>query len=258
MGNKFQSTHPARGATRRTPSTVWSVRFQSTHPARGATKLTRGMINLRRYFNPRTPHGVRRDLQAAGGPVREHISIHAPRTGCDTTITAVRNKTFQFQSTHPARGATRFAQEMVFVQTLISIHAPRTGCDRPVPPAVRRCSSISIHAPRTGCDISKRGMLACSICISIHAPRTGCDSGLSKRLLLARKFQSTHPARGATAKDCRKPSLFLSLFHNIGLSSCPADRRRGHKDVFFSVRSSREIHECFGFALQIISTPSGA
>lgn len=84
------------------------------------------------------------------------------------------------------------------------------------------------------------------------------EAGRGMRVMASEIFQSTHPARGATAKDCRKPSLFLSLFHNIGLSSCPADRRRGHKDVFFSVRSSREIHECFGFALQIISTPSGA
>ena len=55
----FQSTHPVRGATRRSPHWRIRSRFQSTHPSRGATRVTvRGYIDL-------------------------HISIHAPLTGCD-------------------------------------------------------------------------------------------------------------------------------------------------------------------------------
>ena len=59
---EFQSTHPARGATRLRPSASTLPRFQSTHPARGATLQTGG-INLSR-----------------------NISIHAPREGCDSKL----------------------------------------------------------------------------------------------------------------------------------------------------------------------------
>ena len=34
------------------------------------------------------------------------ISIHAPREGCDADTLNERRKALEFQSTHPARGAT--------------------------------------------------------------------------------------------------------------------------------------------------------
>ena len=82
---------------------VSSYIFQSTHPVRGATDAV------------------------VGTGVVIHISIHAPREGCD-----------QFR--------TEGSQ-----QRGISIHAPREGCDEGARP---QCLSdgISIHAPREGCD----------------------------------------------------------------------------------------------------------
>ena len=77
------------------------------------------------------------------------ISIHAPREGCDLTLTipadgagfqsthpvrgATDNNVFQgaislFQSTHPVRGATD-AEQTGDLRGVISIHAPREGCD---------------------------------------------------------------------------------------------------------------------------------
>ena len=56
------------------------------------------------------------------------ISIHAPREGCDTASGADINAFFEFQSTHPARGATKSAKRNGTVG-MISIHAPREGCD---------------------------------------------------------------------------------------------------------------------------------
>ena len=124
-------------------------------------------------FNPRTPRGVRlkpHPLQY----LYNHISIHAPREGCDVLFSG-SNSSFilnfnprtprgvrqnvpyqevlqqKFQSTHPARGATR-----------------------------RR------RAPR-----EEEG-------ISIHAPREGCDGRLWYTIDVVEGFQSTHPARGAT------------------------------------------------------------
>ena len=57
---KFQSTHPGRGATFALSSDLpTSTMFQSTHPGRGAT----------------------RSFSHDGGC--RHVSIHAPRAGCD-------------------------------------------------------------------------------------------------------------------------------------------------------------------------------
>ena len=83
LAARFQSTHPARGATvslLRPPRAI--PVFQSTHPARGATY----------GYGARAP-GSR-------------ISIHAPREGCDAEIAKHTLHLLQFQSTHPARGAT--------------------------------------------------------------------------------------------------------------------------------------------------------
>ena len=59
LPRRFQSTHPARGATLGEQQGCPSMRFQSTHPARGATSKV--------------------DLVFQ----QAKISIHAPREGCD-------------------------------------------------------------------------------------------------------------------------------------------------------------------------------
>ena len=77
-----------------------------------------------------------------------------------------------FQSTHPLRGATR--------------HGGVCG----------QVFQISIHAPLAGCDYRVRNFPFAPR-ISIHAPLAGCDSSLYL-LFQPRRFQSTHPLRGAT------------------------------------------------------------
>ena len=83
---------------------------------------------------------------------------------------------------------------------MISIHAPREGCDgRQIDFKIP--SSISIHAPREGCDcewVTRNGKI---YQISIHAPREGCDDWAMRNEPAASKFQSTHPARGATSRQ---------------------------------------------------------
>ena len=81
----FQSTLPARGATRADYLDSLPLPFQSTLPARGATRGT----------------------AARGGGFRR-ISIHAPRTGSDSGEIACVDLRKEFQSTLPARGATRW------------------------------------------------------------------------------------------------------------------------------------------------------
>ena len=54
-----------------------------------------------RYFNPRTPDGVRRDGYIVSNLERSFISIHAPLTGCDAFMDTKEGEENLFQSTHP-------------------------------------------------------------------------------------------------------------------------------------------------------------
>ena len=104
------------------------------------------------------------------------ISIHAPREGCDPSMRRLDFLISQFQSTHPARGATEPHQrgrggaggfqsthpargatsDVQYWHACFGYFNPRT------PRGVRRVSPsislvddiISIHAPREGCDHS--------------------------------------------------------------------------------------------------------
>ena len=95
---------------------------------------------------PRTGSDVRRQ------PLRRilGISIHAPRTGSDIAVDGKKYATGEFQSTLPARGATRIYAHLTEKKE-ISIHAPRTGSDKALF-VLRQNGVISIHAPRTGSD----------------------------------------------------------------------------------------------------------
>ena len=125
----FQSTLPARGATFHNEFGFPVAQFQSTLPARGATCLQwkqsgRSCISI---HAPRTGSDV---PEAHKKTRNQRISIHAPRTGSDGRRSRVpeAHKNFnprsphgerllafcdfspaqaRFQSTLPARGATR-------------------------------------------------------------------------------------------------------------------------------------------------------
>ena len=152
----------------------------------------------------------------------------------------------EFQSTLPARGATDYGTKWRCWEK-ISIHAPCTGSD---PLALWRSAAhnrISIHAPCTGSDARRRCATRIAGNISIHAPCTGSDSSaystsgcfvdFNPRSLhgerpaqsafwsLSITFQSTLPARGATAgfgADARKQGISIhapctgSDYHNVG------------------------------------------
>ena len=127
----------------------------------------------------------------------------------------------RFQSTLPARGATILSSVYAIRAMLISIHAPRTGSDGKPKRRKIILGGISIHAPRTGSDASAsaapckcvyfnprsphgerppaRGRGTRAGGISIHAPRTGSDRRADSYIICTIKFQSTLPARGATA-----------------------------------------------------------
>ena len=103
---------------------------------------------------------------------QEYISIHAPLAGCDGAPDGRRD------------GAG------------ISIHAPLAGCDIMCTAAIWSCG-ISIHAPLAGCD-TRRSAIWPGCCY--FNPRTPCGVRRARRFRISpyRRFQSTHPLRGAT------------------------------------------------------------
>ena len=165
-------------------------------PRTGSDANLHRRTSRRWYFNPRSPHGERQVMR----PYWDAVSA--------------------FQSTLPARGATRFAPAKR-QNARISIHAPRTGSDshRAEPSVFHDISihaprtgsdgcwcarttalTISIHAPRTGSDDNPPDDDLLAEVISIHAPRTGSDTRLTSAGRGTGRFQSTLPARGATMR----------------------------------------------------------
>ena len=185
----------------------------------------------RGYFNPRSPHGERPSRQQST-PAASNFNPRSPH-GERRHPTHRRPEYRPFQSTLPARGATRAASQSQ-QPPAISIHAPRTGSDNAEANQKFRAISISIHAPRTGSDRCPRrrsarrwyfnprsphgerpprgGRTRQRKGISIHAPRTGSDARAASRRLSGQQFQSTLPARGATTRT-RTPKCCWTNFN---------------------------------------------
>ena len=128
---EFQSTLPARGATQLKRDEAHVCNRISIHAPRTGSDIGGAeLLNLLlEYFNPRSPHGERRIADCAidcsslhFNPRSPHgerhatlallqslhrISIHAPRTGSDAHSAMSLASQCSFQSTLPARGATR-------------------------------------------------------------------------------------------------------------------------------------------------------
>ena len=124
---RFQSTHPARGATGPVDGQRVLLLISIHAPREGCDHDFPLQGWLPGHFNPRTPRGVRLKSSAGvsscsvfqsthparGATSRRHpqsgaipISIHAPREGCDSPRFRFSSSNRSFQSTHPARGAT--------------------------------------------------------------------------------------------------------------------------------------------------------
>ena len=207
------------------PQRARGKRFQPTLPARGATHNCSFYRFFCTDFNPRSPHGERR--QEAGAHVKKgEFQPTLPARGA-TTSKGTMPLQSPFQPTLPARGATlsmsccticpenfnprsphgerRGLPTTERGQIIISTHAPRTGSDK-VGRGLEMESRISTHAPRTGSDRLGRGGVFPAPVISTHAPRTGSDNVPGECLTAQRLFQPTLPARGATPRDIFFPA----------------------------------------------------
>ena len=139
------------------------------------------------------------------------ISIHAPREGCDSERTILIFFCYLFQSTHPARGATIQSWLNGTMLLFQSTH-PARGATRC---AIIGCRALENFNPRTprGVRLLLRRRRLPVQAISIHAPREGCDPCVLAELCGISKFQSTHPARGATWRSWDTPFLCRISIH---------------------------------------------
>src|SRR5271165_6442559 len=103
-----------------------------------------------------------------------------------------------FQSTRPARGATRVETDKLSTYERFNPRAPRGA--RPMAAEQLLADTVSIHAPRAGRDQTARFQEAVTV-VSIHAPRAGRDVPSAIDRVKRAAFQSTRPARGATLQD---------------------------------------------------------
>ena len=153
------------------PGRLTNSRFQSTHPLRGAT----ADCQLTEAFDGISIHAPLAGCDPSPFPQLNQIliSIHAPLAGCDGGDARKWLTMAQFQSTHPLRGAT-FTVLSLLRYVCISIHAPLAGCDPPH--MIQGLRNIDFN-PRTPCGVRR---------------------SRARSRMVALRFQSTHPLRGAT------------------------------------------------------------
>ena len=193
---QFQSTLPARGATARIAS-ITAVKEISIHaPRTGSDKTVVSTSSNRLNFNPRSPHGERRELRALQRDVHEHFNPRSPHGERRFGITNYFSKSY-FNPRSP-HGERQLQDEIVTVVFSISIHAPRTGSDTPTErriiwvwqfqstlPARGATTKIAkTHGSRQyfnprsphGERPTRQAYPFRRKPISIHAPRTGSDA----------------------------------------------------------------------------------
>ena len=126
------------------------------------------------------------------------ISIHAPREGGDEVLGMGHQVAPQFQSTPPARGATAGHRVRVGGQLDFNPRPPRGGRQRGGQ-GYDQADNFNPRPPRGGRRAGD--VLTLQVAgISIHAPREGGDPKACCRTCASFVFQSTPPARGATAR----------------------------------------------------------
>ena len=144
---RFQSTHPARGATAGFGRGRYSPAISIHAPREGCDGVDKPYNRHCGHFNPRTPRGVRRKTDEEYYTELEFQSTH-PARGATTWLLVLDRAGTIFQSTHPARGATRRRWWRGRTAPPISIHAPREGCDAPRLPGRKVSDDFNPRTPR--------------------------------------------------------------------------------------------------------------
>ena len=168
-------------------------------PREGCDGLQIDSTKRPRRFNSRTPGGVRR-VESNVPLIISIVSIHAPREGCDYRFNPFRLLAYQFQFTHPGRGATGVDVLEGLCGREVSIHAPREGCDCPL--TLSRQPARSCFNSRTPGGVRPDAQKYDSSLIEFQFthPGRGATSSDSISSASSLSFQFTHPGRGATTE----------------------------------------------------------
>ena len=195
----FQSTLPARGATRRHRRSGRVARACFNPRSRAGSDRRRvATPACGRLFRSTLPRGERR-IVAARMPGVDSVSIHAPARGatpCDMSPAV---------SIHaPARGAT--------VASACPSFDPRSRAGSDACAASRRCHrrTVSIHAPARGATRRARAVDRRSACFDPRS-RAGSDRGSRRQSQPPMQFRSTLP-RGERPQRLRTSAPFAQCF----------------------------------------------
>ena len=157
------------------------------------------------------------DFLALELQIRLIISIHAPREGCDCDILRHNRKLVQFQSTHPARGATPADFTVEIMQGNFNPRTPRGVRLYGYLKLSRACMNFNPRTPRG----VRRYRLEVLICLEI--------------------FQSTHPARGATQDGAQRFPVIIISIHAPREGCDWLDFRPSGPDGNFNPRTPRGV-----------------
>ena len=215
--------------------------FQSTHPARGATW---------RSLDAMEPivisiHAPREGCDRAGTETHQSgqpISIHAPREGCDAAQPFRPQGRPQFQSTHPARGATCLSSTASSRQGFQSTH-PARGATPGLEGLATRADVFQSTHPARG---ATRFLLWFLPCCGNFNPRTPRGVRLQNQEIQyhQQEFQSTHPARGATL-TLGQPAYTSGISIHAPREGCDGDHRDGRRAGAISIHAPREGCDCW-------------
>ena len=150
----------------------WTRRISIHAPRTGSDRAAGRGTPHSFHFNPRSPHGERRYRDATRTNERRFQST-LPARGATRSKNNINIRVL-FQSTLPARGATIFICSRPLDKT-ISIHAPRTGSDKPASSSDALANHFNPRSPHGERHAVLFPLLIPEI-ISIHAPRTGSDT----------------------------------------------------------------------------------
>ncbi len=102
---QFQSTLPARGATKRAIFKRSALRISIHAPRTGSDLFAFFEVRQFPHFNPRSPHGERQEYKAFVDKFKPFQST-LPARGATCREWSFKKLLSEFQSTLPARGAT--------------------------------------------------------------------------------------------------------------------------------------------------------
>ena len=160
------------------------------------------------YFNPRSPHGERRESPAHGAGLHyfNPRSPHGERRHCLVPPTHLIY--FNPRSPHGERRSRQCCHNGSAYFNPRSPHGERHISGTPY----KQTSDISIHAPRTGSDIRLYFLRMRRHVISIHAPRTGSDTVRPPRRWTRKDFNPRSP-HGERQNDQRwdHPKTSISI-----------------------------------------------